>query len=133
MANSSHGSQHPAQGGEFELRLDDIQPTTEEDLLEAFRGQRRGDKEASGFLLSILASHDEEALQTILDYLPLKTRRQSRTLLWLIPVRIKLMTTRASTIQQAAKARVRAKPSKGMTALETMWVDVYCGIVQFHS
>ena len=134
MAASSHGRQHPAQGAEIELRVGEIQFTTEEDLLEAFRGQCRGDEEGRGFLLSILASHDGEALQTILEYLPRKARSQ-RSALWLIPVRTKLMTTRARTIQQAARACVGEELYKGdlLKALETLWVCVYWGIVQYHS
>jgi len=118
----------------IELRLDEIQPTTEADIRGAFTSQLRGDTEARGFLLSILASHDGEALQNILDFLPKKTRTRRSVVLWLIPVRIALMTKRAHIIQQSVRRQALADPTlNGPTILEDEWVRVYYGIVQHHS
>ena len=119
---------------EAELKLDEIHYTTKEDIRNAYARHLQGDKEARGFLLSILASHDGEALQNILDFLPKRTQAQRNVVLWLIPARITLMTKRARIIQQAARRQARADPTRDcLAALEDEWVRVYWAIVQYHS
>ena len=112
---------------EAELKLDEIQYTTKEDIRNAYARHLRGDKEARGFLLSILSTHDGEALQNILVFLQPKDRRFA--LLWLRPARNTLMIMRAMNISRSAEPHVTHKPG----VLARRWFNVYWGIVEHHS
>ena len=112
---------------EAELRIDEIQYTTKQDIKHAYARHLRGDKEARGFLLSILSTHDGEALRSILVFLAPKDRRFAT--LWLRPARNTLMIMRAMNISQAAEPRLTHAPGN----LAKRWVNVYWGIVEYHS
>ena len=112
---------------EAELKLDEIHYTTKEDIKNAYARHLQGDKEARGFLLSILSAHDGEALQNILVFLQPKDRRFA--VLWLRPARNTLMIMRAMTIYQTAVPHVTHKPG----VLARRWFRVYWEIVQHHS
>jgi len=112
---------------EAELKLDEIHYTTKEDIKNAYARHLQGDKEARGFLLSILSAHDGEALQNILVFLQPKDRRFA--VLWLRPARNTLMIMRAMNISRSAEPRVTHKPG----VLARRWFNVYWGIVEHHS
>ena len=120
------------------MRLDDVHFTTEKDIQAAFQGMCRGDKESIGFLGAIARSHDQDALQNILDFLPAQTRYQGNTLLWFLPISRRFRTSRTKGINEAAMDSVRILPSEKQLlslrrALETLWVAFYYGVVQYHS
>jgi len=112
---------------EADLNLDEIKYTTKKDIRNAYARHLRGDKEARGFLFSILSTHDGEALQNILVFLQPKDRRFA--LLWLRPARNTLMIMRAMNISRSAEPRVTHEPG----VLARRWFNVYWGIVEHHS
>ena len=120
------------------IRLEDVHFTTEQDIQAAFQGKCRGDKESIGFLGAIARAHDQEALQTILDYLPAQTRYQGNTLLWFLPMCRRFRASRTKGINEAAMDSVLVLPLEKQLmslrgALETFWVAFYYGVVQYHS
>jgi len=105
---------------------------TKEVLHKAFKGQCRGDQDSRELLLAILDSHDRPVWQNIFSYV-LPPPQHRLTVLWLLPLRARMMIMRTRTIQQAA--RLSADPSHQgdlMQALEAQWVLVYWRIVQYH-
>jgi len=133
-----HDHQAPLRGEIIELKLSDVHFTTKRDILEAFHGQCRGDRESRGFLLAIVTAHDQEVLQTMLEFLPKQARYQGRSLLWFLPFRRRLMTTRSNGINEEAMHSIRAlpeaeQPQRLMKALEILWCQFYYGVVEYHS
>ena len=120
------------------MQLDDVHFTTKKDIQAAFQGMCRGDRESLGFLGAIARSHDQDALQNILDFLPAQTRYQGSTLLWFLPVSRRFKTSRTNGINEAAMNSIRALPEEEQPlslkkALETLWGALYYGVVQHHS
>jgi len=138
MGASSNDRGNQSWGADMTMRLEDVHFTTEKDIQAAFQGMCRGDKESIGFLGAIARSHDQEALQNILDFLPAQTRYQSNTLLWFLPMCRRFRTSRTKGINEAAMDSVLTLPSEKQLlslrrALETLWVAFYYGVVQYHS
>ena len=138
MGASSNDSGNQSSGEDVTMKLDDVHFTTKKDIQAAFQGMCRGDRESIGFLGAIARSHDQDALQNILDFLPAQARYQGSTLLWFLPVSRRFKTLRTNGINAAAMNSIRTLPKEEQPlslrkALETLWIAFCYGVVQYHS